>query len=209
MYYRRAERRRVRHEKHHNPLTEADLDILPKYELNEESIADILRPHDRRRYLINSSGVQQATLTAPEPAHLAPEQPSTHPVSDQQQQQQPSGSAPAEGKGKEVLTVVSETPTDETEESRYAPTETSASCVICLEDYAIGEVVRVLPCGHVFHDDCITHWLLRPKTKFHDCPMCKTPCFPEEVIAKAHEEARRTSEVEAQRNSRTAIVSVF
>lgn len=44
-------------------------------------------------------------------------------------------------------------------------------CVICLEDFLPKEnVVPIIPCGHVFHQDCITKW-------FHEhfrCPICKT-----------------------------------
>ncbi|KNG44709.1 pa and ring finger domain-containing protein [Stemphylium lycopersici] len=44
-------------------------------------------------------------------------------------------------------------------------------CVVCLEDYVDG-VSRVmsLPCGHEFHADCITPWLV---TRRRTCPICK------------------------------------
>ncbi|CAH8253445.1 unnamed protein product [Arabidopsis lyrata] len=35
----------------------------------------------------------------------------------------------------------------------------SSRCVICLEDYVVGDIVRVLPhCGHEFHAFCIDKW---------------------------------------------------
>jgi hypothetical protein len=44
-------------------------------------------------------------------------------------------------------------------------------CVVCLEEYIDG-VSRVmsLPCGHEFHADCITPWLV---TRRRTCPICK------------------------------------
>ncbi|KAF2786592.1 hypothetical protein K505DRAFT_289450 [Melanomma pulvis-pyrius CBS 109.77] len=44
-------------------------------------------------------------------------------------------------------------------------------CVVCLEEY-IDDVSRVmrLPCGHEFHADCITPWLI---TRRRTCPICK------------------------------------
>lgn len=44
------------------------------------------------------------------------------------------------------------------------------SCRICLEDYAEGDRLRVLPCFHRFHAECSSDWLKRKKT----CPLCTT-----------------------------------
>lgn len=44
-------------------------------------------------------------------------------------------------------------------------------CVVCLEDYVDGESrVMSLPCGHEFHVDCITPWLVNRR---RTCPICK------------------------------------
>ncbi|KAK4168580.1 ER degradation-enhancing alpha-mannosidase-like protein 3 [Cladorrhinum sp. PSN259] len=44
-------------------------------------------------------------------------------------------------------------------------------CVICLEEYVEGvsQVMR-LPCGHEFHKECISPWLI---TRRRTCPICK------------------------------------
>ncbi|EQC41487.1 hypothetical protein SDRG_01454 [Saprolegnia diclina VS20] len=42
-------------------------------------------------------------------------------------------------------------------------------CPICLVDFAVGERLRQLSCGHLFHPQCIDEWLHKNFT----CPMCK------------------------------------
>ncbi|KAF2738400.1 hypothetical protein EJ04DRAFT_486234 [Polyplosphaeria fusca] len=44
-------------------------------------------------------------------------------------------------------------------------------CVVCLEEYIDGiSRVMSLPCGHEFHEECITPWLV---TRRRTCPICK------------------------------------
>jgi hypothetical protein len=50
------------------------------------------------------------------------------------------------------------------------------TCPICLEDYISGETeIRELPCGHIFHPDCIDTFLANNSSL---CPMCKKSCLP-------------------------------
>ncbi|KRT82986.1 zinc finger protein, partial [Oryctes borbonicus] len=42
-------------------------------------------------------------------------------------------------------------------------------CAVCIEPYKPLEVLRILPCTHEFHKNCIDPWLLEHRT----CPMCK------------------------------------
>lgn len=40
---------------------------------------------------------------------------------------------------------------------------TQGECAICLEEFAVGDKVRVLPCEHVFHMNEIDDWLINRK----------------------------------------------
>ncbi|XP_034972504.1 E3 ubiquitin-protein ligase RNF149 [Zootoca vivipara] len=43
------------------------------------------------------------------------------------------------------------------------------NCAVCIENYKPKDIVRILPCKHVFHRHCLDPWLLEHRT----CPMCK------------------------------------
>jgi Ring finger domain len=49
-------------------------------------------------------------------------------------------------------------------------------CSICTEDFIIGEEVRVLPCNHKYHPDCVDPWLLNVSGT---CPLCRIDLRPQ------------------------------
>lgn len=49
-------------------------------------------------------------------------------------------------------------------------------CSICTEDFTKGEEVRVLPCNHKYHPDCVDPWLLNVSGT---CPLCRIDLRPE------------------------------
>ncbi|KAL2483437.1 E3 ubiquitin ligase BIG BROTHER-related-like [Forsythia ovata] len=47
-------------------------------------------------------------------------------------------------------------------------------CVVCQGEYEENESVGMLRCGHEYHVDCITKWLLQKNV----CPICKAEALP-------------------------------
>lgn len=43
-------------------------------------------------------------------------------------------------------------------------------CAICVDDFKDGDMLRVLPCEHAFHRECIDEWLVNHSAV---CPLCK------------------------------------
>ena len=43
-------------------------------------------------------------------------------------------------------------------------------CIICFCEYKKNESIKILSCGHVYHENCINKWFLRSYT----CPICNT-----------------------------------
>ena len=48
----------------------------------------------------------------------------------------------------------------------------NTQCIICMDGFNENELVKQLDCGHIFHGDCIDHWLSQQK----NCPFCKAEC---------------------------------
>lgn len=73
-------------------------------------------------------------------------------------------------------------------------------CVVCLEEYVDG-VSRVmsLPCGHEFHAECITPWLV---TRRRTCPICKGDVV--RSLTQAHHARSRTSSSSPSRSNHSS-----
>jgi hypothetical protein len=54
-----------------------------------------------------------------------------------------------------------------------------ADCAICLCPYETGEEIKVTPCGHAFHQDCVARWLRTA----HTCALCRADLV--ELVARA------------------------
>lgn len=52
--------------------------------------------------------------------------------------------------------------------------EIMKKCVVCMEEFEIGEELKTLPCFHVFHGKCINKWLFANMS----CPVCKLNINP-------------------------------
>ncbi|PIA60934.1 hypothetical protein AQUCO_00300448v1 [Aquilegia coerulea] len=43
------------------------------------------------------------------------------------------------------------------------------SCSVCYQEFLMAEDVTLMPCSHIFHNNCIGRWLEMTNT----CPMCR------------------------------------
>ena len=71
----------------------------------------------------------------------------------------------------------------------------SDTCVLCLETYATDDVLRMLPCKHYYHVECIDQWLLvsqRGAVQRY-CPLCKADPIP--LVAKLPTPAQNAARV--------------
>ena len=41
-------------------------------------------------------------------------------------------------------------------------------CIICLEKMVINDHIKILKCGHIYHEKCINEWFKKVK----ECPIC-------------------------------------
>lgn len=62
------------------------------------------------------------------------------------------------------------------EEMKYAEfqdTNKSDKCTICQEQFEPTTNIKILPCRHIFHIECIGEWL---KNYHYKCPLCRKEC---------------------------------
>jgi hypothetical protein len=57
--------------------------------------------------------------------------------------------------------------------SAGGPDEDEKECDVCLSQFEKYDLVRMLPCRHEFHADCIDKWL---REKDRRCPCCRVIC---------------------------------
>lgn len=62
--------------------------------------------------------------------------------------------------------------------STAAAVSAEGECAICLCEFNEDELVKQLPCEHVYHAACIDRWLLKEReTTLPSCPLCKVVPF--------------------------------
>ena len=57
------------------------------------------------------------------------------------------------------------------------------TCPICLETYECKDLLRMLACGHIFHDTCSSAWL----GKNSSCPICNADIAVTALAVKTHD----------------------
>jgi len=65
--------------------------------------------------------------------------------------------------------TISERDMDEEDHSSSVIRRCNNECSICLTSFEVNDRIRILPCKHAFHKDCIDHWFQQSTL----CPMCK------------------------------------
>ncbi|XP_053337282.1 RING finger protein 215 [Clarias gariepinus] len=69
----------------------------------------------------------------------------------------------------ELLSKLSVLKTRKYRRKKHTEAPDTENCAVCLEQYTTNQCLRVLPCLHEFHRDCVDPWLLLQQT----CPLCK------------------------------------
>ena len=67
--------------------------------------------------------------------------------------------------------------------------EEEECCCICLTEYEENQVIRMLPCGHHYHRECVDEWLKVNAT----CPTCRTSIVPETAATNANSNSNSSS----------------
>lgn len=55
--------------------------------------------------------------------------------------------------------------------SGFIKKEEYGTCAICYDEMDSSQAVQRLGCGHIFHQNCISNWMIKSNT----CPLCRTP----------------------------------
>eukprot|EP00747_Dinoflagellata_sp_TGD_P169962 gnl/TRDRNA2_/TRDRNA2_200288_c0_seq1.p1 gnl/TRDRNA2_/TRDRNA2_200288_c0~~gnl/TRDRNA2_/TRDRNA2_200288_c0_seq1.p1 ORF type:complete len:296 (-),score=57.41 gnl/TRDRNA2_/TRDRNA2_200288_c0_seq1:68-904(-) len=61
---------------------------------------------------------------------------------------------------------------------RLITVHTEDICCVCQESLPVGSKAKSMPCGHLFHDDCLESWV----SKNNSCPMCRYDELPSEKV---------------------------
>ena len=69
------------------------------------------------------------------------------------------------------LEVIKSTQLGEWEKAGRISNNCVDRCLICLDDYADEDDVRVMSCRHGFHKDCVDKWM---QTGKNNCPACRS-----------------------------------
>ncbi|KAM4867349.1 E3 ubiquitin-protein ligase RNF149 [Thomomys bottae] len=75
----------------------------------------------------------------------------------------------SQGRRKETKKVIGQLPLHTVKQGEKGIDIDAENCAVCIENFKVKDVIRILPCKHIFHRICIDPWLLDHRT----CPMCK------------------------------------
>jgi len=83
--------------------------------------------------------------------------------------------APTEDQQEGIAPAQSSIPPPSTTGQDSSTPDSNLGCSICTEDFEKGQDLRVLPCDHKFHPECVDPWLLNVSGT---CPLCRVDLRP-------------------------------
>ncbi|KAJ5347081.1 hypothetical protein MYU51_019913 [Penicillium brevicompactum] len=90
------------------------------------------------------------------------------------------------------------TPTAPEAKSETVPDAGNLSCPICTDDFIKGQDLRVLPCNHQFHMECIDPWLMNVSGT---CPLCRIDLNPPQAETEQTENGENAGNTESTGNT--------
>ncbi|GLI78691.1 hypothetical protein PoHVEF18_007012 [Penicillium ochrochloron] len=147
-------------------IAQAMLDTIPVVKFGDNEAVDAAK-----------RDVEMANTDDPAREHSPPRSDSTSDI----------GQTPRESELPTNEHAVTEQPvTTTTTESNpnAAPDGGNFSCPICTDDFIKGQDLRVLPCNHQFHPECIDPWLVNVSGT---CPLCRIDLNPPKPEENAEE----------------------
>ncbi len=85
----------------------------------------------------------------------------------------------------ETVTTETHPGTSPSQPSDNPNADNGLACSVCTDDFVKGQDIRVLPCNHKFHPDCIDPWLLNVSGT---CPLCRVDLRPTKSQTSNNEE---------------------
>ncbi|KAL8661681.1 MAG: hypothetical protein Q9202_005373 [Teloschistes flavicans] len=169
-------------------LARAMLETLPIVKFGDN---DVPKPANQER------DIEMApTTTGPEVP--AQEQSNHEPTASKDRVETPEASNDAPGTSQPPGNAAHPLPTADP----MVNADNGLACSVCTDDFAKGQDVRVLPCNHKFHPDCIDPWLLNVSGT---CPLCRVDLRP----ANSNEDPDAPSDLSSQPRRHSEALTSF
>lgn len=94
----------------------------------------------------------------------------------------PPGNEPNKGATEDTISSIPERTLQEIKDCADDPEDIDHTCPICLSDFDSEEKLRVLPCSHHFHGECVDEWLRVNST----CPSCRRDVSNSPLVDDTH-----------------------
>ena len=170
-------------------IARAMLDTLPivKFGEREEEKPAAQGPQARDIEMENIAGeTRRDPSGGPEDPRISIEQPQHEAVAPNHNVHNHAEHNHTSHEGPEPVTTETAAGTDKLpsgEAHTDANADNGLACSVCTDDFVKGQDIRVLPCNHKFHPECIDPWLLNVSGT---CPLwCVLP-FPERIICQSN-----------------------